>query len=161
MMFAILEWVMVIAAVVLMVRMADVENYSTFLWGAGTFEPASGVTAPDPADRKAIEAARFDPGRDRFVEFRAVQDRGAGNLPGHQFASGNHTHDLVPLWAMGAGAHLFRQFERHDAFAQELWGEPYGWDGSYVDNTAVFHVMHAALTSPAPARQPAHTAADR
>ena len=43
----------------------------------------------------------------RFVEFRAVQDRGAGRLPGHQFASGNHTNDLVPLWALGAGSTLW------------------------------------------------------
>jgi len=47
----------------------------------------------------------------------------------------------------GTGSHLFAQFERHDAFAQELWGEPYGWDGNYVDNTAVFHVMNAVLAN--------------
>ncbi len=115
------------------------------IWGEGTFEPASGIVHPDSMDPDSLAAARFVPCRDRFVEFRTVQDRSAGRLPGHQFATGNHTNDLVPLWALGAGSTLFRQFERHDAFAQSLWGEPYGWDGNYVDNTAVFHVMNAAF----------------
>ena len=117
------------------------------IWGEGTFEPESGVLLANSTDTEVLDASRFDPERDKFVEFLAVQDRGAGKLPGHQFASGNHTNDLVPLWALGAGSELFVQFERHDAFAQELWGEPYGWDGDYVDNTAVFHVMNAVLAN--------------
>ncbi|WBQ14242.1 alkaline phosphatase [Hyphomonadaceae bacterium BL14] len=117
------------------------------IWGDGTFEAASGLPQQITMDQDVLNQTRFDPARDRFVEFRAVQDRGAGEIPGHQFASGNHTNDLVPLWALGTGSHLFAQFERHDAFAQELWGEPYGWDGNYVDNTAVFHVMNAVLAN--------------
>lgn len=35
----------------------------------------------------------------------------------------------------------------HDPFAQSLWGAPYGWNGSYVDNTAVFHVMNAVFAN--------------
>jgi hypothetical protein len=42
--------------------------------------------------------------------------RGAGprrrHHAGHQWASGNHTNELVPLWAMGAGSELFAQFAR-------------------------------------------------
>lgn len=117
------------------------------IWGEGTFEAASGLPQQITMDAEILNQTRFDPARDRFVEFRAVQDRGAGEIPGHQFASGNHTNDLVPLWALGAGSHLFAQFERHDAFAEELWGEPYGWNGTYVDNTAVFHVMNAVLAN--------------
>ncbi|MGY6627333.1 MAG: alkaline phosphatase [Oceanicaulis sp.] len=132
------------------------------IWGDGTFEPASGLPQQITMDQEILNQTRFDPERDRFVEFRAVQDRGAGEIPGHQFASGNHTNDLVPLWALGAGAHMFKQFERHDAFAQELWGEPYGWDGNYVDNTAVFHVMNAVLANRAraAAQQAAQQAAE-
>lgn len=74
-----------------------------------------------------------------------MQDGGAGNIPGHQFASGNHTNELVPLWAIGRGSDLFEEFTRTDVGAQALWGEPYGWDGDFVDNTHVFHVMDAAF----------------
>jgi alkaline phosphatase len=115
------------------------------IWGEGTYETASGLLHPNPLDAKSRTAAQFVPGRDRFVEFRVVQDRGPGKIPGHQFASGEHTNDLVPLWAFGAGSTLFRQFERHDAFAQSLWGKSYGWSGNYVDNTAIFHVMNTVL----------------
>ncbi|WP_199200433.1 alkaline phosphatase [Alkalicaulis satelles] len=125
------------------------------IWGEGTFEPASGLPQQITLDQDILNQTRFDPERDRFVEFRAVQDRGAGEIPGHQFASGNHTNDLVPLWALGAGSHLFTQFERHDDFAATLWGEPYGWDGNYVDNTAVFHVMNAVFASEHRARKDA------
>ncbi|MEL7486530.1 MAG: hypothetical protein AAGJ87_04835, partial [Pseudomonadota bacterium] len=96
-------------------------------------------------DGEAIEAARYDPKEDIFNEFLAVQDKGPGNLPGFQFASGNHTNDLVPLWAIGAGSDVFLEFTRTDVKAGELWGEVYRWDGDFVDNTAVFHVMDAAF----------------
>ncbi|MFP4517915.1 MAG: alkaline phosphatase [Oceanicaulis sp.] len=106
------------------------------IWGEGSYETPEGET-------------RYDPARDRFVEFRAVQDRGAGEIPGHQFASGNHTNELVPLWAIGRGASRLEAFERFDLQAQALWGEVYGWDGGYVDNTAIFHVMDAVIAGEA------------
>lgn len=102
------------------------------IWGEGTYETPEGET-------------RYDPARDRFVEFRAVQDRGVGEIPRHQFASGNHTNELVPLWAIGRGASQFEEFERFDLQAQALWGEVYGWDGGYVDNTAIFYVMDTVI----------------
>ena len=97
-----------------------------------------------------ITAARnsklaFDPADDTFNDFIAVQDHGEGNLPGYQWASPNHTNELVPLWAIGAGAERFAEFTRTDLKARDLWGEAYGWTGQYVDNTAVFEVMNASL----------------
>ncbi|ENO83381.1 hypothetical protein [Thauera linaloolentis] len=73
-----------------------------------------------------------------------MQDRGAGRLPGYQFASRQHTNELAPLWALGAGAALFDQHRRVDARAARLWGHgrPYDWDGSCIDNTVVFDVMN-------------------
>ena len=108
------------------------------------------------ADRteEAIVAANFHPSEDMFNEFLADQDRGAGNIPGHQWASGNHTHELVPLWALGAGSGLFAQFASTDQGAARLWGQPYGWDGSIVDNTAVFHVMNRVFAENAARLQP-------
>ena len=126
------------------------------IWGEGTYETESGILhSTNPLDADSRAATQFVPGRDRFDKFRVVQDRGARQIPGHQFASGEHTNDLVPLWALGAGSTLFRQFERHDAFARTLWGEPYGWAGNYVDNTAVFHVMNTVFANEHRARKAA------
>ncbi|MCG5515579.1 MULTISPECIES: alkaline phosphatase [unclassified Ectothiorhodospira] len=122
------------------------------IWGEGTFmNGEGGAIATSLEDEAAVEAARFDPTEDRFERFLAVQDRGAGNLPGYQFASGKHTNELVPLWALGHGADAFQALTRHDAFAGRLWGRgaPYDWDGDYVENTHVFDVMQAALRLPA------------
>jgi alkaline phosphatase len=116
------------------------------IWGEGTWTNVGGpAVAPDRSD-EALEAARFHPSEDIFNDYLAVQDRGAGNIPGHQWASRNHTNEMVPLWAMGPGAGMFAEFAMTDLKAAELWGEQYGWDGAYVDNTAVFHVMNEALT---------------
>ena len=116
------------------------------IWGAGTFQNGVGGPVAKTRSKEALKAARFDPTGDIFNEFRAVQNRGKGRLPGYQWASGNHTNELVTLWAIGAGAEQFHEFTRTDLRAKVLWGDPYGWDGDYVDNTAVFHVMNEALT---------------
>lgn len=103
------------------------------IWGEGTWTDG-GTGSP-----------RFDPAEDTFNAFLAVQDRGKGNIPGYQFASGNHTNELVPLWAIGKSSEHFAEFARKDVRAAQLWGAPYGWDGNFVDNTVVFQVMEAAL----------------
>ena len=117
------------------------------IWGEGTW--TNGVGGPVAADRsdEALVAARFDPAEDIFNAYLAVQNRGAGNMPGYQWSSRNHTTELVPLWAMGPGAELFAEFTRTDLEAAELWGELYGWDGDFIDNTAVFHVMNAVFAA--------------
>jgi alkaline phosphatase len=124
------------------------------IWGAGTFTNGSGGPVAENRSEEAVEAARFNPAEDRFNEFFAVQNLGAGNMPGYQWASGNHTNELVPLWALGAGSEDFAQFARTDLGAARLWGQPYGWDGAYVDNTAVFQVMNRALAETGPAVAP-------
>ena len=68
-------------------------------------------------------------------------------MPGYQFASGNHTNELVPLWVLGNGSDMFAQFSRTDQRAAKIWGEQYGWNGQFVDNTAVFTVMETVLRS--------------
>jgi len=115
------------------------------IWGEGTW--TNGVGGPVAADRsdEALLAARFDPTEDIFNEYLAVQDRGAGTMPGYQWSSRNHTNELVPLWAMGPGSELFAEFTRTDLDAAELWGAPYSWDGNFIDNTVVFHVMNEAF----------------
>ena len=116
------------------------------IWGEGTWTNGEGPAVAADRSDEALLAARYDPAEDTFNEFLAVQDRGAGNMPGYMFSSRNHTNELVPLWALGNGSDLFADFTQTDLKAAELWGEQYGWDGAYVDNTAVFHVMNEALT---------------
>lgn len=139
---AVIEWVEAHSSwnETLLIVTADHETGG--IWGAGTFR--NGTGGPVAADRsdEAVAAARFDPAEDTFNRFVAVQDRGAGNIPAHQWASGNHTNELVPLWALGAGSGLFAQYVRTDLKAAKLWGQPYGWKGAFVDNTAVFQVMN-------------------
>ncbi|WP_421726167.1 alkaline phosphatase [Bauldia sp.] len=117
------------------------------IWGEGTW--TNGVGGPVSADRSdaALEAARFNPTEDVFNEYLAVQNRGTGVMPGYQWSSRNHTNELVPLWAIGPGAELFADFTRTDLEAAELWGETYGWDGNFVDNTSVFTVMNEAFAA--------------
>ena len=115
------------------------------IWGEGTWTNSVGGPVANDSSDEAIKSARFDPIEDTFVEFHAVQDKGKGNLPGFQFSSGNHTNDLVPLWAMGNGAEKFVEFTRTDRQAAKLWGDVYNWQGNYVDNTSVFDVMFSVL----------------
>ncbi|MEM1302340.1 MAG: alkaline phosphatase [Pseudomonadota bacterium] len=127
------------------------------IWGEGTW--TNGFGGPVAADRsdEAVLAARYDPTEDVFNEFLAVQDRGAGNMPGYMFSSRNHTNELVPLWALGAGSELFSHFTQTDLGAAKLWGAQYDWDGDYVDNTSVFHVMNEAFAAGQAAGQAAAT----
>ena len=121
------------------------------IWGEGTYVNSEGGPVAEDRSDEAIEAARFDPSEDEFNEFLAVQDRGEGELPGFQFASGNHTNELVPLWAIGAGAEMFEEYDRTDLEAAELWGEQYDWDGAYIDNAALFEVMSRTFAEDAAA----------
>ncbi len=61
---------------------------------------------------------------------------GAGQLPGMAFMSGNHTNQLVPMFAKGANA---------SDFAYYVDGiDPVR--GQYVDNTDIFRVMKEAVS---------------
>ena len=115
------------------------------IWGEGTWTNGEGPAVAADRSDEALEAARFHPTEDVFNEYLAVQDRGEGNMPGYMFSSRNHTNEIVPLWALGAGSDMFAQFAKTDLRAAELWGDQYQWDGDYIDNTAVFHVMYSAM----------------
>ncbi len=79
----------------------------------------------------------WGPGSRDRGSFTALENRGPGRLPGHQFGSKEHTNALVPLYARGAGA------ERCAAYADE-YDPRRGW---YLDNTEVFRVMKAELAA--------------
>lgn len=115
------------------------------IWGEGTWTNSEGGPIAQDRSDEALKIARFDPAVDTFNEYLAVQDRGEGNIPGFQFASRNHTNELVPLWAIGAGSEFFYESVRTDVKASQLWGEAYDWNGDFVDNTMVFETMKNAL----------------
>ncbi|MEL7232710.1 MAG: alkaline phosphatase, partial [Pseudomonadota bacterium] len=142
---AVIEWVETESSWdnTLLIITADHETGG--IWGEGTWTNSEGGFVAASRDDDVIKAARFDPADDKFNDFLAVQDRGAGTLPGYQFASGNHTNELVPLWAIGKGADRLTPGRRLDSKAAELWGEPYGWEGLYVDNVDVFALMEDVL----------------
>jgi len=116
------------------------------IWGEGTWTNGLGGPVASTRSKEALQAARYNPKADKFNGYLAVQNRGVGNLPGYMFSSRNHTNELVPLWALGAGSNAFYQFAKTDVNAANLWGELYGWNGEYIDNTLVFEVMKRAIT---------------
>lgn len=79
---------------------------------------------------------------EEILGYRQLVDNGKDTLPGHQWFSSDHTNSLVPLYAKGAGAELFADFVvGTDSLLAEMYGLDDGWDGEYVDNTAVYQVM--------------------
>ena len=115
------------------------------IWGEGTWTNSVGGPAAIDRSKRALTEARYDPAFDTFNDYLAVQDRGKGNIPGYQFASANHTNDLVPLWVIGNGGKRFEDSSMNDSKAMELWGKHYNWNGDVIDNTVVFQVMYDAI----------------
>jgi alkaline phosphatase len=89
---------------------------------------------------------------DAGVDYAQVKDNGAGNLPGLQFNSGDHTNALVPLFAKGAGSELFANCViGSDSNLMEMYGLDSSWTAeNYIDNTAIFNVMMDASPVPVP-----------
>ena len=90
----------------------------------------------------------WGPGRD----FDPIVDNGVGMIPGHSWQSGNHTNSLVPLYAQGAGAHRFASriigIDQNMMAGYALPGG--GFDGSYIDNSAIYEVISRAVKVPEP-----------
>lgn len=86
------------------------------------------------------------------VDYAHIADNGAGNLPGYSWNSGNHTNQLVPLFAMGAGSELFNNFVvGNDSNLAGYYGlDGNVWTGAYIDNTSVFQVMADTSEVPVP-----------
>jgi alkaline phosphatase len=62
-------------------------------------------------------------------------NNGAGNLPGMQWHSTQHTNSLIPLWAKGDAGPLLKEY------ADEM--DPVR--GAYLDNAELAHVLFRAL----------------
>ena len=67
---------------------------------------------------------------------------GIGELPAHAWYSHEHTNQLVPLYAKGAGSELFAGLvDGTDTQAGDFWN----FNGDYLDNTDVFVAMSTAI----------------
>jgi alkaline phosphatase len=76
--------------------------------------------------------------------FQPVQNNGRGELPGVSWHTGNHTNELVPIWAEGKGAELLA--EAATKVDPGLANYAYAGMGQhYLDNTNVFDAMAAAM----------------
>jgi alkaline phosphatase len=109
------------------------------LWGPGTFTDVN-------------SNGRFDASIDTFIAYQQIANNGVGILPGAQYASGDHTNALVPLFAKGAGSELFANYViATDSNLMEMYGLDSSWAAEkYIDNTAIFSVMMEASPVPVP-----------
>jgi len=74
-------------------------------------------------------------GPDSDPTWTPVMNNGAGFLPGMEWHSGDHTNSLIPLYAKGDAARMFRRFaDEHDPV-----------HGAYVDNIEVAMVVFWAM----------------
>ena len=67
--------------------------------------------------------------------FNPIVDNGAGNMPGFEYYSSNHTNSLVPLYAKGIGSELFENYAVNEDSVR----------GFYIDNTNIAHVIFELL----------------
>ncbi len=77
------------------------------------------------------------------VAYSPVLNQGAGALPLVRWNSDTHTRELVPLYAKGKGAELFKDLAKPDA-GLATYGVP-AESQVFVDNTDVFRVSMEAL----------------
>ena len=83
------------------------------------------------------------------MAFQPIQNNGVGKLPGVRWHTGHHTNEITLLRAIGAGSPgLLERVTGSDPGLQARLGFN---DGRYLDNTAVYQVMTAAMgTVPLP-----------
>lgn len=83
------------------------------------------------------------------VPFEPIRTRGAGQLPGVRWHTGNHSNEIVLMRAIGAGSELFKaRLAGQDPALRTVLGFN---DGGYIDNTTVFAVMKDAMRPAEPA----------
>ena len=78
------------------------------------------------------------------VAFQPVQNNGQGEMPGVSWHTGNHTNELVPIWAEGPGSELLAAAATKVDPGLANY-EFRGLGNNYLDNTDVFHAMMGAM----------------
>ncbi len=78
--------------------------------------------------------------------FEPIGNNGKGKLPTANFNSGNHSNQLVPLFAIGAGSEKFLELiDGKDLKAAETYKALVGWEGDYVENVDIYTVMKNSI----------------
>ena len=67
--------------------------------------------------------------------FKPIVNNGKGNVPGMQWNSPEHTNQLIPLYAKGAGAEWLRSYVKGSDPVR----------GGYIDNTNLADLVFATL----------------
>ena len=76
------------------------------------------------------------------IPFQPLTDNGLGKMPGMRHNADGHANSLVPIYARGTDAELFKKLVKgKDEKAASAWSI----SGDYVDNTDIFAVMKAAM----------------
>ena len=84
-------------------------------------------------------------------KFDPIGNNGKGNLPTAEFNTGNHSNQLVPLFAIGADSSKFIELiDGCDKKAAQIYTPLIGWTGCYVENIDVCKVMTYAVTGKLP-----------
>lgn len=76
----------------------------------------------------------------------APKNKGKSIIPDITYLSLSHSNNLVPLWALGANSERFLDSALIDPWAVRLWGEPYQWDGRFVEATTVYELISEAMS---------------
>ena len=75
-----------------------------------------------------------------------VVNDGKYNMPEVKYYSGDHTNELVRVYAKGRGVNHFEQYiDGKDEKYAELYNN-FGATGEYFDNTDIFNVMKDVIT---------------
>jgi alkaline phosphatase len=74
-------------------------------------------------------------GPDSNPDWTSIVNNGAGNMPGMQWNSGNHTNSLVPLFAKGDAARLFKNYADMTDSVK----------GDYIDNTVISKLIKEVI----------------
>lgn len=137
---AVIEWVEAESSWEETLLIVTADHETGMIWGEGTW-----------TDKNANDV--YDDGIDAFHGFQRVQDANGDEIADVLYGSSGHTNQMVPLWAMGAGAHLFaKQVDGIDEQAAKFWEGAFdqSWNGAYVDNTDIYRVMSQASAVPEP-----------
>lgn len=82
---------------------------------------------------------------DHGVDYAHVKNNGIGALPETWYHSTSHTNALVPLFAKGADSDLLaNHVVGTDANLKAIYDLDNSWNGKYIDNTSIFHIMNMA-----------------
>jgi alkaline phosphatase len=80
-----------------------------------------------PEDQNVWEGADADTMKNTY----ALVDSSAGNLPGYKWLSGDHTNQLIPLYAKGPGSEMLTDYADQEDLVR----------GRYIDNTDMGHLL--------------------